>query len=61
MKARKTSRDAAWLEVALSDPLALLSDHAHCEKKAAASAIGLIARYPEASRLVDAMAELARE
>lgn len=61
MKARKTSRDAAWLEVALTDPVALLSDHAHCEKKAAASAIGLIARYPEASRLVDAMAELARE
>lgn len=61
MKVRKTTRDAAWLEVALSDTAALLSDHAHCEKKAASSAISLIARYPEASSMVTALADLARE
>ncbi len=47
--------------MALSDDLALLSDHAHCEKKAAASAIGLIARYYEQPLLVSAMASLAQE
>ncbi|MCB9736561.1 MAG: tRNA-(ms[2]io[6]A)-hydroxylase [Deltaproteobacteria bacterium] len=61
MRARKTTRDAAWLAVALSDPVALLADHAHCEKKAAANAIGFIARYPERTAIVTAMAALAQE
>lgn len=61
MRATKTSRDEAWLEVALSDDLALLSDHAHCEKKAAASAFMLITKHPDEPGLVPAMVELARE
>ncbi len=61
MRATKTSRDEAWLEVALSDDLALLADHAHCEKKAAASAFMLITRYPDEPGLVAPMVELARE
>lgn len=61
MKVKKTSRDAAWLEAALSDARALLSDHAHCEKKAASSALSLITRYPEESGMVEALAALAHE
>jgi tRNA-(ms[2]io[6]A)-hydroxylase len=51
----------AWLAAALSDVDTLLLDHAHCEKKAASTAIGLIFRYPEAPGLVEALSPLARE
>jgi tRNA 2-(methylsulfanyl)-N6-isopentenyladenosine37 hydroxylase len=51
----------AWVEVAARDLDALLSDHAHCEKKAAASALSLIAAYPGRSELVRQMAALAIE
>lgn len=61
MRATKTTRDEAWLEVALSDELALLADHAHCEKKAAASAFMLITRYADEPGLVSAMVDLAKE
>jgi tRNA-(ms[2]io[6]A)-hydroxylase len=39
-----------WAEMALRDPLALLNDHAHLEKKAAANALELVNRWPEPSR-----------
>lgn len=39
----------------------LLSDHAHCEKKAALMAISLLNRYPDKTELVDAMTDLAIE
>jgi tRNA-(ms[2]io[6]A)-hydroxylase len=50
-----------WLEVALSDIDAVLIDHAHCEKKAAASALSLIAGYPSRDELVRQMSALAIE
>ncbi len=37
----------AWARAALADPLALLNDHAHLEKKAAANALELLNRWPE--------------
>lgn len=37
----------AWAERALADPLALLDDHAHLEKKAGANALALLNRWPE--------------
>ena len=52
---------AAWATVALSDVDALLSDHAYCEKKAAAAGLKLIARCPEDATLVRSMAALAKE
>jgi tRNA-(ms[2]io[6]A)-hydroxylase len=61
MRVSKTSRDEAWLEVALADTPTLLADHAHCEKKAAASAFMLITKYPDEPGLVPAMVELAQE
>jgi tRNA-(ms[2]io[6]A)-hydroxylase len=52
---------AAWADVALEDPLALLSDHAHCELGAAASAQKLIARNSGRRLLVERCAALAVE
>ncbi len=39
-----------WADEVLRDLLALLSDHAHLEKKAAANALELLNRWPEPSR-----------
>lgn len=36
-----------WAAQALADPLALLNDHAHLEKKAATNALELLNRWPE--------------
>ncbi len=38
---------SGWAEPALSDPLALLNDHAYLEKKAASNALELLNRWPE--------------
>ena len=50
-----------WARVALEDSLALLSDHAHCEMGATVSAQGMIARYPNKTKLVERMGALAVE
>ncbi len=50
-----------WIEAANRDSASVLCDHAHCEKKAATMAISLLNRYPEKSKLVEQMAELAEE
>jgi tRNA-(ms[2]io[6]A)-hydroxylase len=39
----------------------LLQDHAHCEKKAAATALSLIATYPERHELTRPLVRLAQE
>jgi tRNA-(ms[2]io[6]A)-hydroxylase len=53
--------DASWAAVAVADLDATLADHAHCEKKASASAIALINDYPDDVELVTALARLAEE
>lgn len=53
--------DPRWIEVATSDIDALLVDHANCERKAAGSALSLIAAYPEQSALVRRLSALAIE
>ncbi|MGE3180646.1 MAG: tRNA isopentenyl-2-thiomethyl-A-37 hydroxylase MiaE [Phycisphaerae bacterium] len=40
---------AVWARNVLEQPLALLSDHAHLEKKAAVNALALLNRWPEPS------------
>lgn len=50
-----------WIEKALDNPDLLLIDHANCEKKAAASAMNLMYRYVDRSRLLEKMSQLARE
>jgi tRNA-(ms[2]io[6]A)-hydroxylase len=45
----------------LSDPLALLSDHAHCELKAASAVQSLIVTYPDRRALVQELGPMAVE
>jgi tRNA-(ms[2]io[6]A)-hydroxylase len=56
---RKT--DAGWARQALSDVPALLSDHARCEQKAAATALSLITSNPGQPFLTQPLARLAQE
>jgi tRNA-(ms[2]io[6]A)-hydroxylase len=52
---------AEWAEAALRDPEGLLSDHAHCEKKAALSALSLLHAFPGDARSTTLLARLAEE
>ncbi|MBS3803168.1 MAG: tRNA-(ms[2]io[6]A)-hydroxylase [Oleiphilaceae bacterium] len=51
----------AWVQNALSDLPTLLIDHAHCEKKAASTALSLMYRYVDYPDLLNKMSRLARE
>lgn len=50
-----------WLPRVLPDLAELLVDHAHCEKKAASTALALLFKYPERAELLRPLSELARE
>jgi len=50
-----------WAEVALADFGTFLQDHAQCERKAAASCLSYVSKYPNKTILVDPMISLARE
>ena len=51
----------SWLRAAAADLPTLLVDHAHCEKKAAHTAVRFLFKYPEWPRLVRELSRLARE
>lgn len=51
----------AWVEMVEQDPTALLSDHAHCELKAAATAQGLLLKHRTNTPLVAELSALAAE
>ena len=54
----KSRTDPAWVEVALSDELSLLRDHAHLERKAAGHVITLMGQVPHAAdRLLEVVKE----
>ena len=61
MSLLRSSTDPRWVTVALSDLDRTLADHAHCEKKAAATAVKLVADHPDHSLQVRALARLALE
>ncbi len=50
-----------WLELALSNPIEVLIDQAHCERKAAGVAIQLMFRYPSEPDLAEVLSPIARE
>ena len=50
-----------WLRLALSNPIEILIDHAHCERKAAGVAIQLMFRYPSEPDLAEVLSPIARE
>ena len=55
----KTSED--WIDLAISNPMEILLDHAHCERKAAGVAIQLMFRYVSEPGLSEVLSPLARE
>lgn len=57
----RSATDPRWAPVAVAGLDRTLADHAHCEKKAAASALKLVADHPEHPELVRALARLAQE
>ena len=50
-----------WIKLALSNPIEILIDHAHCERKAAGVAIQLMFRYPAEPNLAEVLSPIARE
>ena len=50
-----------WIENALANQDLMLIDHAHCEKKAASTALSLMYRYVDNTDLLNRMSRLARE
>ena len=53
--------DPRWTPIALADLGALLVDHAHCEHKAAVTALSFVSKYPDDPVLVARLAGLARD
>jgi tRNA-(ms[2]io[6]A)-hydroxylase len=56
-----TASSPAWLERALAHLDEVLIDHAHCEKKAASTAVSLLFRYPDRAAMLTVLSALARE
>lgn len=50
-----------WLAVVLADFDAFLIDHAACERKASATGMSFVVRYPDRPELLEPMIEFARE
>ena len=57
----RSRTEAAWFEVSRRDLGALLSDHLHCERKAAENALSLVRRYSGSATLVARLTRLAHE
>ncbi|HVZ73659.1 MAG TPA: tRNA isopentenyl-2-thiomethyl-A-37 hydroxylase MiaE [Polyangia bacterium] len=56
-----SSTHPRWFEASSADLLALLSDHLHCERKAAENALALVRRYPHRGASVTQLSRLAHE
>jgi tRNA 2-(methylsulfanyl)-N6-isopentenyladenosine37 hydroxylase len=50
-----------WLDAVFADFDAFLLDHAACERKAAATGMSFVVRYPDKSALIEPLIEFARE
>jgi len=57
----KSQTDKKWVDVVLANFDNFLVDHAICEQKASASALSLVNHYPNHTKLVSEMVELAVE
>ena len=55
----KTSED--WVDLAISNPIEILLDHANCERKAAGVALQLMFRYASEPGLSEVLSPLVRE
>ena len=52
---------AGWIETVLSDFPSFLQDHADCERKASATAMSLVAKYPNRIEIIPELIETAVE
>ncbi len=57
----KQPTNPAWVELAISNLDAILLDHSQCERKAAASAINFMFRYPSNAKMVRELTKIAKE
>jgi tRNA-(ms[2]io[6]A)-hydroxylase len=57
----RSSTHPRWFAAGAADLQALLSDHLHCERKAAESALALVRRYPHRGTSVAQLSRLAHE
>lgn len=57
----KSSTHPRWFEISSADLGGLLSDHLHCERKAAENALSLVRRYPHNHHFVETLSRLAHE
>lgn len=57
----RTTTPAPWLETVLADFDAFLVDHAACERKASATGMWFVVRYPDRPLLLDPLIAFARE
>jgi len=57
----RTSTPRSWFAAATSNLRALLSDHLHCERKAAENALHLVRRYPHKGQIAEVLSRLAHE
>ena len=55
------STPTAWLDAVFSDFDAFLVDHAACERKASATGMSFVVRYPDRAPLIEPLIEFARE
>jgi tRNA-(ms[2]io[6]A)-hydroxylase len=56
-----SSTPESWFDASTADLLSLLSDHLHCERKAAENALSLVRRYPHRGGSVASLSRLAHE
>ena len=61
MLALAVATPPAWVEVVLGDFDRFLLDHAACERKASATGMAFVVRYPDRRELLEPMIAFARE
>jgi tRNA-(ms[2]io[6]A)-hydroxylase len=57
----RSSTNPRWFAASAADLRSLLSDHLHCERKAAENALALVRRYPHRGTSVTQLSRLAHE
>jgi tRNA-(ms[2]io[6]A)-hydroxylase len=57
----RSATPKAWLDTVFADFDAFIVDHAACERKASATGMSFVVRYPDRPELIEPMIEFARE
>jgi tRNA 2-(methylsulfanyl)-N6-isopentenyladenosine37 hydroxylase len=57
----RTATDPAWLDAVLADFDSFLLDHAACERKASATGMAFVVRYPDRAEMLEPLIAFARE